>query len=30
MTVLYLVLGLVCFAALFGLTEVVARTESEQ
>jgi hypothetical protein len=29
MTLLYLILGLICFAALFGLTELVARTESE-
>lgn len=27
-TLLYLILGLLCFAALFALTEAVARTES--
>jgi hypothetical protein len=30
MTLLYLILGLACFAALFGLTEAVARTESQE
>ena len=30
MTLLYLILGLACFAALFGLTEVVARTEGRK
>lgn len=29
MEFLYLVLGLACFALLFGLTEAVARTESQ-
>jgi hypothetical protein len=29
MTLLYLLLGLMCFAALFALTEVVARSESD-
>lgn len=29
MTLLYLILGLLCFAALFALTEAVARTESQ-
>lgn len=28
MTLLYLILGLATFAVLFGLTEIVARTES--
>jgi hypothetical protein len=30
MIVLYLLLGLFCFALLFGLTEVVARTEAQE
>jgi hypothetical protein len=30
MTFFYLVLGLACFAALFGLNELVARTESQE
>ena len=30
MTILYLTLGLVCFALLFALTEAVARTESRK
>ena len=29
MILLYLILGLACFAALFALTEAVARTESQ-
>jgi hypothetical protein len=29
MTLAYLLLGLACFAVLFGLTEGVARTESQ-
>lgn len=30
MTLVYLLLGFACFAALLGLTELVARTESEK
>jgi hypothetical protein len=30
MTVLYLILGLVCFAALFGLLQAVAYTENQE
>jgi hypothetical protein len=30
MTLLYLILGLACFAVLFGLIEAVARTESQE
>jgi hypothetical protein len=30
MTLLYLALGLVCFVALAGLTEWVARTETDE
>ena len=30
MIALYLGLGLLCFAALFGLAEVVARSESQE
>lgn len=29
-SLLYLFLGLSCFATLFGLTEVVARTQSQE
>jgi hypothetical protein len=29
MTLLYLILGLACFGALFALTELVARTERD-
>ena len=30
MILLYLILGLACFAALFALMEAVARTESQE
>lgn len=30
MIVLYLGLGLLCFAAIFGFSEVVARSESQE
>jgi hypothetical protein len=30
MIFLYLMLGLACFVALYGLTEAVSRTESQQ
>jgi hypothetical protein len=30
MTLFYLILGLVCFGLLFGLNEMVARTEAQE
>jgi hypothetical protein len=30
MTFLYLMLGLACFAVLYGITEAVSRTESQK
>jgi hypothetical protein len=30
MTLLYLILGMACFAALFGLTAAVAHTDSHE